>query len=137
MNSAVGSIIIVKLFTNGILLSSGICALANKISEGLVENLISIIIIICFSLISILDLIVCCYSSELIENSMSRLCNAIEYYIITKPINVREYQMLLTVLGVKKTLKFNVLGLFNLKTVTVLVIFGYVFNYAVILIQTQ
>ncbi len=49
----------------------------------------------------------------------------------------KDRKQLKTILRVRKSIKFSVLGMFDLKNVTILLIISNVMNYAVILIQTQ
>ena len=142
MYSSVGYIVIVKVFVNGILLSSGLCGLAKNFNrdgstpDGLFD-MNAIIAIGCFCLTSLLDLFAGCYASQLIIDSMTHLCQAIEHRLIVDPFSSDENEQLKLILGMRKSIKYNVLGLFDLKTITILVVVNYAANFAIILIQTQ
>ena len=141
MYSSLGFVVIVKLFVNGILLSSGLCGLANNFNrDGSTPGKVDINAIIaigCFCLTSMLDLFAGCYASQLIIDSMTRLCQVIENRLIVKPFSTEENDQLKVILGMRKSIKYNVLGLFDLKTITVFIVINYAANFAVILIQTQ
>jgi len=136
-NSSVGFITIVKVFVNGIYLSSGLCGLAGNFSSESVKDLNAVTAIVCYCLSSLLDIIVGCCSSQGVIDSMNSLCHEIELKLVVKRLTYDQYRQLKVVLGMRKTIKFKCMGLFDLKSVTILVIISYVVNYAVILIQTQ
>ena len=84
-----------------------------------------------------LDLFAGCYASQMIIDSMTGLCQAIEHRLIVEPLSSEENDQLKVVLGMRKSIKYNVLGLFDLKTITILIVVNYAANFAIILIQTQ
>ncbi len=68
---------------------------------------------------------------------MDDLCEAIEEQLESEVLTKGDRKQLKTILRVRKSIKFSVLGMFDLKSVTILLIISNVLNYAVILIQTQ
>jgi hypothetical protein len=83
-----------------------------------------------------MDLILICNSSQNIINSMQSLTKVTEQKLIDR-MSFEEYKLAQIVIGLREQIRFTASSLFDLKSVTVLMIFGFVANYTVILIQTR
>jgi len=75
-------------------------------------------------------------------NSMADLCKEVKTILILDSGygdggRVDYYKQLNIIMSMRESIKLKVLSLFDLKTVTILAIMGYVTNYAIILIQTS
>jgi len=68
---------------------------------------------------------------------MKSLTKATEQRLMDQNMSFEEYKLTQIIIGMREQIRFSGSTLFDLKSVTVLMISGYVANYAVILIQTQ
>jgi len=84
-----------------------------------------------------LDIVSICCSSQNIINSMESLIKVTEQKLIDRNISFEEYKLAQIIIGLRERIRFSASTLFDLKSVTVLMISGYVASYAVILIQTR
>jgi len=121
---------------NGVLISAGLCILADYFSRNY-QNEYQIVAILSYIITQSMGIILICSSSQNIINSMESLTNATEQRIIDRSLSSEEYKLAKVVMGLRKRIIFSAWTLFDLKSVTVLMIFGHVANYAVILIQTR
>jgi len=121
---------------NGILISVGLCVIADYLSSYN-ENKYLIMAIMGHIVYESLDIISICYSSQNIINSMESLIKITEQKLIGRNISFEEYKLAQILIGLRERIRFSASTLFDLKSVTVLMISGYVANYAVILIQTR
>jgi len=136
MNSSLAYVMFIKTIIDSVLLSAGFCVIADNFGkESLDYNVILPMICLCLS--ELLDITVGCHSSQIIIDSMDDLCEAIEEQLASEVLTKVDRKQLNTILRVRKSIKFSVLGMFDLKNVTILLIISNVLNYAVILIQTQ
>jgi len=120
---------------NGIFISLGFCLLAEYFSNNY-ENKYLLIAMISHVSYELLDIISICYSSQNIINSMKLLTKVTEKRLINQSLSMKEYILTKVVVGLRKQIRFTAWTLFDLKSVTILMIFGYIANYTVILIQT-
>ena len=132
INAMTGIIMLVKVATDSFLMSGCLCSLSMTDLDAT-----SKISVFFFLISAFLDLTVSCRSSQLIINSMNNLCKAIDTHLSLHSKTEQDYRQYQLILSMKEYFKLKVLNLFDLKDVTILVIIGYVANYAVILIQTQ
>jgi len=68
---------------------------------------------------------------------MQSLINATEQRLIDQRMSFEEYKLTQILIGLRERIRFNASTLFQLKSVTVLMVSGYIANYTVILIQTR
>jgi len=135
INSLLSCANLTKIIVNSILLSSGLCVLADYFNRNY-QNKYQIIAMILYILCESLDIILVCNSSQNVINSMESLTKVTEERLIDKSLSSEEYKLAKVVIGLRKRIRFSASTLFDLKSVTVLMIFGYIANYTVILIQT-
>ena len=131
INSHIGLLMFAKVFINAMMMPSALCSI-------FVGNLPlnAIIGISGLALASLVDIIVLCTSSQIMIDSMADLCKEVEKLLILKTFDDCIHKQLYVILSMKNYIRIKVLCLFDLKTVTVLAIIGYVANYGIILIQT-
>ena len=137
INDMIGVIMLIKIFVNAMFMSTCVCVLS---LIGIPVN--AIISIIGFAIISVSDIVSVCYASQLMINSMADFCKEVEKILILDSGygdggQVDYYKQFNIILSMRENIKLKVFSLFDLKTVTILAIVGYVTNYAVILIQTS
>jgi hypothetical protein len=136
MNGSLAYVMFIKTIIDSVLLSAGFCVIADNFGkESLDYNVILSMICLCLS--ELVDITVGCHSSQIIIDSMDDLCEAIEEQLTSEVLTKVDRKQLNTILRVRKSIKFSVLGMFDLKSVTILLIISNVLNYAIILIQTQ
>jgi len=136
INSLLSYTIIIKIMMNGILLSTALCILADYFSRNY-QNGYQITAILSYITCDSMGIILVCTSSQNIINSMESLTKATEQRLIDRSLSLEEYKFAKVVIGFRKRIRFTASSLFDLKSVTVLMISGYVANYAIILIQTR
>lgn len=132
INAMTGVIMMVKVGTNSLIMSGCLCSLALKELDTTSKTSLFF-----FLISSFMDITVSCRSSQLIINSMNNMCKAIDNNLSLHSKTEQDYRQYQLILSMKDYFKLKVMNLFDLKDVTILVIIGYVANYAVILIQTQ
>ena len=132
LNSLVGIVMLVKIMSNAVQISGCLCV----VSVGHTD-LTSTLSLTCFLITCLVDIILCCHSSQIVINAMNELCTAIENNMSTHSLTDSDYRQLKLILSMKDSFKYQVLNLFDLKDLTILSIIGYIANYSVILIQTQ
>lgn len=132
LNSLTGVVMFVKFGSDSLVVAACLCALA----AGGVNKTIAACLF-CFVVTSMADIVINCRSSQLIIESMATLCKTIDNHIASHDMSDYDYRQLNLIFRMKRSFRYQVLNLFELKDVTILVIIGYVTNYAVILVQTQ
>ncbi|CAG2166916.1 unnamed protein product, partial [Oppiella nova] len=125
INDMIGVIMLIKVFANAIFMSTCVCVVS---LVGIPVN--AIIGIIGFGLISVSDIVSVCYVSQLMINSMADLCKEVEKILILDSGygdggRVDYYKQLNIIMSMRESIKLKVLSLFDLKTVTILAIMGY------------
>ncbi len=136
MNSLLSKAIVIKVLIKGFLLSSGFCILSDYFNE-INNNLYQIIAMVSFMICSAMDILVVCRSSQDIINSMESMNKATKRRISNNSLGSEDYRLAKVILSLRKEIRFRASTLFGLKSVTALIVFSYVTNYAVILIQTS
>jgi hypothetical protein len=84
-----------------------------------------------------MDVLAVCCSSQHIINSMESIIKATKRRISNISLSSEDYRLAKVILSLREEIRFNASTLFGLKSVTALMVFSYVTNYAVILIQTS
>jgi hypothetical protein len=82
-------------------------------------------------------LLAICRSSQDIINSMESMIKATKRRISNNSLSSEDYRSAKVILSLREEIRFSASTLFGLKNVTALIVFSYVTNYAVILIQTS
>ncbi len=90
-----------------------------------------------FLICSVMALLGICRSSQDIINSMESMIKATKRRISNNSLSSEDYRLAKVILSLRKEIRFRASTLFGLKSVTALMVFSYVTNYAVILIQTS
>ncbi len=90
-----------------------------------------------FMICSAMDILAVCRSSQDIINSMESMIKATKRRISNDSLSSEDYRSAKVILSLRKEIRFSASTLFGLKSVTALMVFSYVTNYAVILIQTS
>ncbi len=90
-----------------------------------------------FMVCSVMDILVVCHSSQDIINSMESMIKATKRRISRNSFSSEDYRLAKVILSLRKEIRFRASTLFGLKSVTALMVFSYVTNYTVILIQTS
>ncbi len=90
-----------------------------------------------FMVCSVMDILVTCRSSQDIINSMESMIKTTKRRISRNSLSSEDYRLAKVILSLRKDIRFRASTLFDLKSVTALMLFSYVTNYAVILIQTS
>lgn len=132
VNHHIGLLVFVKVIINSVNMSSVVC----RVFVGNLPLNYSLGISV-FAMNCLADLYALCYSSQVMIDSMADLCKEVENSLIMKKFDDYVHKQLYIILSMKSYIKIRVFGLFDLKTVTLLAIIGYVANYAIILIQTS
>ena len=135
-NSLLYTGIVIKVFANSLLLSTEFCLLADRINDSN-NDLHIIIVMVSFMLCAAMDLLAICQSSQTIINSMESMIKATKRRISNNSLSSEDYRSAKVILSLRKEIRFSASTLFGLKNVTALMVFSYVTNYAVILIQTS
>lgn len=131
INSHIGLLMFVKVFINAMVIPSALCSVyVGRLPVNAVIGITGL------ALASLIDIYVLCQSSQTMIDSMADLCKEVEKMLILKTFEDYIHKQLYVILSMKNYIRIRVLCLFDLKTVTVLAIIGYVANYAIILIQT-
>ncbi len=136
MNSLLSKAIVIKVLINGFFLSSGFCTLSNYFTDSN-NNLNQIIAMVSFLICSVMALLAICRSSQDIINSMESMIKATKRRISNNSLSSEDYRSAKVILSLREEIRFSASTLFGLKNVTALIVFSYVTNYAVILIQTS
>lgn len=131
INAHIGLILFVKVFVNAMIVPSVLCS----IFVGRLPP-IGVLGVSGFAIACLIDICVICYSSQIMINAMADLCRQVEQMLALDSLDDCTHKQLHLILSMKNNIRLNVLGLFDLKTMTVLVIIGNIANYAVILIET-
>lgn len=131
INGHIGLLMFIKVFINAMLMPSTICSI--YVGALPLNGKVGVFM---FAVASLTDIYVLCLSSQIMIDSMCHLCKEVEKMLILKSFEDCIHKQLYVILTMKNNIRIKVLGLFDLKTVTVLAIIGYVTNYAIILIQT-
>ena len=131
-NSLTGLAMFVKVGSDALIVAGCLCAFAAGGLDPIVMASLSCYVVSCMC-----DIVFSCRASQLVINSMTKLCKAIDQHIGNHTITEYDYRQLQLITTMKRSFQFQVLNLFDLKDVTILIIIGYVTNYAVILVQTQ
>ena len=132
INGQIGLLMFIKIFINAMLIPAALCSL--YLGGNLPAN--AIVGVCLFAVTSLTDIFMLCHSSQIMIDSMADLCKEVETMLIMKTFDDSIHKQLFVILSMKKYIRIKVLCMFDLKTVTVLAIIGYVTNYAIILIQT-
>jgi hypothetical protein len=136
MNGSLAYVMFIKTIIDSVLLSADFCVITDNFGKESLDYKV-ILSMICLCLSELLDITVGCHSPQIIIDSMDDLCEAIEEQLASEVLTKGDRKLLKTILRVRKSIKFSVLGMFDLKNVTILLIISNALNYAVILIQTQ
>jgi hypothetical protein len=136
MNSLLSKALVIKVLVKGFLLSSGFCILSDYFNE-IDNNLYQILAMVSFMVCSVMDILVTCRSSQDIINSMESMIKTTKRRISRNSLSSEDYRLAKVILSLRKDIRFRASTLFDLKSVTALMLFSYVTNYAVILIQTS
>ncbi len=136
MNSLLSKAIVIKVLINGFFLSSGFCILSDFFNH-INNNLYQIIAMVSFMICSAMNILIVCRSSQHIINSMESMIKATKRRISNNNLSSEDYRLAKVILSLRKEIRFSASTLFGLKSVTALMVFSYVTNYAVILIQTS
>ena len=123
INANIGLLMFIKVFVNAVVMPSALCSI---FVGNLPMN--AIIGISGLALASLLDIYILCHSSQIMIDSMAELCKEVEKMLILKTFEECVHKQLYIILSMKKYIRIKVLCLFDLKTVTVLAIIGYVAN---------
>jgi len=136
INSLVSYTIFIKVMINSILISTGFCVLADYLSNNY-QNKYRMLTILSYIIRHTMEIILICNSSQKMINCMQSLIKVTEQRLIDRSLSSEECKLAKVVISLRKRIRFNASNLFDLKSVTVLMIFGYIANYTVILIQTR